>query len=100
MEREIEDITYLRGTVDILNGEDLSQSEEEDLGKGRNKLGCRHEDINTILSLCDHVETLEGQCWPIVRGYFYILPNFQPLLPFLWPQKASDTAKYKETSSV
>lgn len=51
-------LTNLRCTVDVLDRKHLTQSEEQDFGQGRNQLRCRHKDIDTVLTLRDHIETL------------------------------------------
>lgn len=57
-------------TVDILNGEHLSQSKEQHLGQSRNQLRCRDQDIDAVLSLRDHIQTLHHQAGPVVRRLF------------------------------
>lgn len=84
-------LTNFRRTINILDGKDLTQSEEQHLGQCRYQLRCRHEDIHTVLPLRDHIQTLHRQTGPIVRRLFNLRSYLQPLITFRLSEEATDT---------
>lgn len=52
-------LTYFICTINIFYGEYLPQSVEQHFGQGWNQLRCRHQHVNTVFPLGNHVQTLQ-----------------------------------------